>query len=147
MPAPLNYLDLLSPSQRMKPRFCALTEAVLSQAMDLFALLDQSLTAFSLEEAVGKQLDTLGALCGVPRPSAATSDEDYRLLLRARIAAHHWNGSNETLPEALSFAFPGRNAKLRDNQDGTVTAFWDGGSLPFPPEELFPRPAGIRLIC
>ena len=149
MPGPItlsDYLSLFSPAVRGKPRFMALAGAVLSQAADLLRLAREDYpAAFDLESAAGAQLDALGGLADVPRPLPSTPDEDYRFLLRARIAAHHWDGTNETLPAVLAAAFPGREARLIDNQDGTVTASLSG-DVPFPLSELFPCPAGIRLI-
>lgn len=141
-----SYLELFPPATREKPRFMALARAVMTQAAELLALVQTGIpAAYDLETASGRQLDALGELLNVPRPLPSTSDEDYRFLLRARIAVHHWDGTNESLPEVLAAAFPGREAKLIDNQDGTVTASVSG-SLPFSLEELFPVPAGIRLI-
>ena len=128
----------------MKPRFSALAEAVLSQANDLFALLSSLPSAWSLDEAVGKQLDDIGALMNIPRPPN-TSDEDYRLYLRARIAGKNWDGTNESLPGVLANAFSGRTAQMIDNLDGTVTAALSGEAPPFALEELFPIPAGVRM--
>ena len=142
----MNYLELFSPRHRNRPRFAALAEAVLSQAEDLFALLDSLPEALSPERAAGAQLDRLGALCGVPRPAGGLSDEDFRTYLRAKIALHHWDGTNETVPAVLRAAFPDRDAVLRDNLDGTVSASLSGDPLPFPRKEVFPVPAGVRLI-
>ena len=139
-----DYLNLFSPVHQEKPRFMALAEAVLSQAADLLALIQQSFPeALSLETAVGAQLDTLGGLLNIPRPAGA-SDADYRFLLNARIACRHWDGSNDTLPDVLARIFPGRDVQLLDNQDGSVTARVSG-TLPFPLSELLPFPAGIQL--
>lgn len=141
-----DYLALLSPSIREKPRFTALVSAVLSQAADLFSLVEDLLpAAFSPASAEGFQLDTLGELAGVPRPGQFTSDEDYRVFLTARTALNRWSGSNGDIPSVLAAAFRGREARLLDNQDGTVTAVLPGGA-PFPPAALFPVPAGVRLI-
>ncbi len=140
-----NYLDFLTPHNRMKARFAALVEAVISQVNDLFVLLDSISAAWSLEEAVGVQLDGIGALAGILRPGGV-SDEDYRVYLRARMAARQWDGTNESLARILAIAFPGRTAKLIDNQDGTVTATLSGDTLPFSLAELFPTPAGVRVI-
>ncbi len=139
-----DYLDFLTPHNRMKARFAALVETVISQVNDLFALLDSLSDTWSLDEAVGLQLDGIGALAGVPRPGQI-SDEDYRVYLRARLAARQWDGTNETLKEILQFAFPDRTAKLIDNQDGTVTATLSGDAPPFSLFELFPVPVGVRL--
>ena len=51
----------------------------------------------------------------------------------------------ENLPSLLSAAFPDQEARLADNGDGTVTASLPVG-FPFPPGEVLPRPAGIRLL-
>ncbi len=141
-----DYLALFPPHTREKPRFMALASAVLSQAADLLSLVQSSYpSAWALDSAAGSQLDALGVLLDAPRPSASVPDEDYRFLLRNRIAVHGWNGTNETLRKVLSAAFPGMGVKLIDNQDGTVTPAVNG-ELPFPAEDLFPSPAGIRLI-
>ena len=139
-----EYMDFLSPHNRMKPRFAALAEAVLSQANDLFSLLGSMISECGLDDAVGVQLDTIGALAGIQRP-LGTSDADYRIYLRARIAARQWDGTNETLAGILAIAFPGRTAKMVDNQDGTVTATLSGDAPGCPLEELFPVAAGVRL--
>ncbi len=141
-----DYLSLFTSAVREKPRFMALASAVLSQAADLLSLVQNGFPeAYALESATGNQLDTLGALLGVPRPSASVSDADYRFLLRARIAAHHWDGTNGSLPAVLARAFSGMDAAMTDNQDGTVTVSLSGDA-PFPPEDLFPVPAGIRVV-
>ena len=142
----MDYTTLFTPNHQQKPNFMALAAAVLSQAEDLFALLDSLPTAWSLDTAVGAQLDTLGALSGLPRPESAASDADYRLYLRARIAAFHWDGTQASLPETLSRAFPDREATMTDNLNGSVTASLSGDAPPFGLKELFPVPAGVRLI-
>lgn len=140
------YLSLFPASSREKPRFLALASAVLSQAADLLSLIQTVfLSAFDLNSASGVQLDVLGALLNVPRPMSSTPDADYRILLRARAAVNHWDGTNGSLPAILESAFPGQFARLTDNLDGTVTAFLSG-SVPFSLQDLFPVPTGIRLI-
>ena len=142
----MRFLSLFSPHNQQKPRFMAMASAVLSQADDLLSLYEEAMpSAFALDSAVGFQLDTLGALVGVSRPSSATSDDDFRVLLRARIARNHWDGTNESLPAALAAAFPDRSSSLIDNLDGTVTASLSDDH-PFPLKDLFPLPAGVRLL-
>ena len=149
MPDSLNlnsYLDLISPVHHTKLRFMALAGAVLRQVTDLLSLYgDQLPRALSLETAQGFFMDTLAALSGFLRPTPGMTDESFREYLRARIQCNHWNGQNETLPAILSRAFPNADAKLTDNMDGTVTAELTTETS-FPLEDLFPCPAGIRLI-
>ena len=140
------YLDLISPVHQGKSRFMALCIAVLTQAAQLIRLYEALLPeAFDLEKAKGVQLNTLGQLVGVSRPKPTTSDADFRAFLRAWIQLHHWDGTNGSLPELLSAAFPGQDARLIDNGDGTVTASISG-SLPFSLRAVFPCPAGIQMI-
>ena len=140
-----SYLDLISPVHHAKPRFMALAGAVLRQVTDLLSLYGNQLPeALSLETAQGFFPDTLAALSGFLRPTPGMSDDSFREYLRAKIQCNHWNGQNETLPGILSMAFPGVEAKLTDNMDGTVTAELSTETS-FPLEDLFPCPAGICL--
>ena len=100
--------------------------------------------AFHVKTAHGFFLDTLAALSGFLRPTPGISDESFREYLRAKIQCNHWNGQNETLPGILAMAFPGADAVLIDNQDGTVTASLSEDTQ-YPLEDLFPCPSGIRL--
>ena len=144
--ASLNaYLDLISSVHHEKPRFMALASAVLGQVTDLLALYGVQLPeALSLDTAPGFFLDTLAQLSGITRPTPGMSDDDFRQYLRARIQCNHWNGRNESLPEILAMAFPGAEATLIDNMDGTVTADLSSETS-FPLADLFPCPAGISL--
>lgn len=51
------------------------------------------------------------------------SDDVYRVVLKARIAINHWNGTNETLPAILETALAGSgiNMQIIDNQDMTIS--------------------------
>ena len=121
----------------------ALAGAILGQAEDLRSLVREGFPqAYTLESAVGAQLDALGALADTPRP-AGCEDEDFRFLLRARRAAQRWDGTNGGIPRALEEAFPGRDARMTDNQDGSVTLRL-ARPAPFPLDQLFPLPAGIN---
>ena len=141
-----DYLSLFPAATQAKPRMMALASTLLSQAVDLLSLVQSAFPeARTIESASGAQLDALGALLNTPRPLPDTPDTAYRALLTARIAANHWNGTNETLPAALASAFPGAGVRMIDSQDGTVTVSGAEG-LPFPISEMFPCPAGIRIL-
>lgn len=53
------------------------------------------------------------------------SDETYRIILKAKIAINHWNGTNETLPAILETALTGSGLKMQivDNQDMTISVW------------------------
>ncbi|NII73272.1 hypothetical protein FHW84_001841 [Dyella sp. SG562] len=58
-------------------------------------------------------------------------DHSYRLLIRAKIGANHWDGSNEDSVAILNgiFAPEGLTPTLTDNQDMTMTISLAGGQL------------------
>lgn len=51
------------------------------------------------------------------------SDDVYRIVLKAKIAINHWDGTNETLPEILDTALAGSGLKMQivDNQNMTIS--------------------------
>ena len=127
------YLELFSPAHQKKQRFMELARAVLGQVADLAALFEDG--AFGIETAAGFFLDTLGELSGVRRATPGEADDVFRETLRQKIALHHWDGRNESLRETLEKAFPGQEATIVDNMDGTIT-----GNV------NFPCVAGVREV-
>ena len=123
---------------RRKPRFCALAQAILSQAQDLETVIWAIPAAFSPEGAAGTRLDALGSASGLPRPEGM-ADEDYRQYLRAKFALFTWDGTNETAQPLLESVFPG--STISDNGDGTVTVH--PVSALQEAFHLYPVPAGI----
>ena len=133
-----KMMNLLTPAVRQLPRFSALAAAVLQQVVDLQAVIPEMEAGFSLAYAVGVQLDLLGEILKLDRGSL--SDEEYRELIRSKLALWRWNGTNETVPAVLAEAFPGQDVSLTDNGDCSVTV-----------NELFtvdmlPVPAGVTLL-
>ena len=133
-----SLLRLLSPHVRSLPRFSALAAAVFQQAVDLASVVQSLPAAFSVENAVGKQLDIIGESVGAPRPSPDTSDTDYRQFLLGKLALWRWDGTNETVPEVLSAALPG----VTWNDPCNLSVTFSTG-----PEALLPVPAGICCIA
>ena len=139
-----DYLSLFPPSSLAMPRFSALAEAILRQAADLQALIPSLESGFSVASAAGAHLDALGESMGIPRPSGLT-DEAYRQLISVKCTLWSWDGSNESVSTLLSEAIPG--AAQVDHCDLSVSvSIPSGTSLPAAPEELFPAPAGVRVI-
>ena len=123
---------------RRKPRFCALAQAILSQAQDLESTIRAIPAAFSPEGAAGTRLDALGSASGLPRPEGM-ADEDYRQYLLAKFALFTWDGTNGTAQPLLTSVFPG--STISDNGDGTVTVH--PISALQETYHLYPVPAGI----
>lgn len=123
---------------RRKPRFCALAQAILSQAKDLENTIREISAAYSPEGAGGVSLDALGSASGLPRPEGM-ADEDYRKYLLAKFALFTWDGTNETAQPLLESIFPG--STLSDNGDGTVTVHPVSALQEI--FYLYPVPAGV----
>ena len=125
---------------RRKPRFCALAQAILSQAQDLETTIREIPAAYSPEGAGGVRLEALGNASGLPRPEGM-ADEDYRKYLLAKFALFTWDGTNETAQPLLESIFPG--STISDNGDGTVTVH--PISALQEQSRLWPVPAGISV--
>ena len=137
----MNYMSLFPSASRSLPRFSALAEAILSQVSDLLAVIAALPAAFSVSEAVGVQLDAVGASFMLPRPEGM-SDADYRTYLSAKLTLFTWDGANDTAQALMTRLFPG--STLCDNCNGTVTVY-PVSSLQ-EEQKLYPVPAGVRAI-
>lgn len=113
-----------------------------------------------LDVAIGSQLDAAGVWIGIARtvniPSLGATqlnDDDYRAILRAKIAANHWDGSMSGLQTILGSIFPGTGLLLYavDNYDMSMYVCVSGGVLSaiqlamLVGGLLTPRPEGVLL--
>jgi Protein of unknown function (DUF2612) len=120
------YLALITSEYNQQPNFMAMLAKVFEPVADNIAVMQSMPGLFSLDTAVGEQLDFVGQWIGVSRNIAvplagvyftldsttlgfdagtwfsqfdpvagvvSLSDDDYRTLLRARIARNQWDGS------------------------------------------------------
>lgn len=129
-----SLLRLLSPHVRSQSRFSALAAAVFQQAVDLASSVESLPTAFSVENAVGKQLDIIGESVGVPRPGEDVLDTVYRQYLLGKFALWRWDGTNEMVPDVLSAALSG----VSYNDACNLSVTFSAGT-----EALLPVPAAI----
>ena len=118
-----DYLSLFPGSTREKPRFMAVASALLQQAVDLQAVVEQINAAFAPATALGAQLDALGESLGLSRldttAGAAATDEVYRDFILKKMIRWGWNGTNKTVPGIAEQLQAGSFEK--DNMNGTVT--------------------------
>ncbi len=136
----MDYLKLFSGAIREMPRFSALAQAILRQAEEMMAIMPEIAAAFSVDQAVGVQLDWIGETLGLKRTMAMDdSDDSYRDLIKAKLALWRWDGTNESVPGLLEEAFPGQGVTMRDNGDMTVTV------EPAMAELVLPIAAGVYL--
>lgn len=132
------YVKRITSWHNDKPLFCN-TIALITQP-----LIDNQTTAsglpadFDLDTAVGVQLDTVGLWVGIGRlVNSAESgvismdDNTYRMVLRAKIQANHWDGTMEALPAIYAALSPSLGATIFavDNFDMTMDVFVSGAQL------------------
>lgn len=135
-----KYTGLITSEHADKPKFNAMVSAVAQCFVDQQNALGNFIPSFDLDEAVGDQLDTLGAWVGISRrvrtpltgvyfsfdiagvgfdqgvwqgpfdPSTGITlldDDTYRLLIRAKIGANHWDGTLASSAAILNLIFQG----------------------------------------
>ena len=154
----LIYEELVPSWNAEKPRFMAFLRMMLGLVDDMRICLDSFLEGFDLDTAVGAQLDILGMLVDVSRilPFAPISasrrleDDDYRLLIRAKIAQNTWDGTNEHAAQIFSTVFPAFGIVLEDKQDCTINVIIRGDFTDLQIEMineglLIPHPAGVGM--
>ena len=166
-----EYEELIPPAHRYprregaeRSRFADFVKVCLKQGIDFADLLDGSLTDFDLDKATGKQLDYIGAIVGADRKlpfvvegsDGLLEDEDYRLLIRARIATNTWDGTNESLANILRTVFGNYGFSFVDmgvnaNQDPMHMVYRVRGNFSdiqthmFEGDLIVPRPAGVKV--
>lgn len=105
-------LARLAQQLKDKPNIEAIFTALLGPTQSIEDVLYQLLTERTIDTAVGAQLDALGTLVGQPRNGMV--DEDYRRLVRARIARNNSDGLVEDLIVVTRL--------IIDNTDFTIEA-------------------------
>ena len=123
----------------------AVASAVLQQAVDLQATVEELNAAFAPASAEGMQLDALGESLGLSRldttAGAAATDEVYRDFIRKKLIRWGWDGTNKTVPGITEQLQAG--SVENDNQNGTVTVT-GAGTQPAAVKDLYPVTAGVR---
>ncbi|MDL2289084.1 DUF2612 domain-containing protein, partial [Oscillospiraceae bacterium OttesenSCG-928-F05] len=121
-----KYLNRITSQHKIQPKYMAWLAALLDKLNDLAEVALQMDLAYDLDEAVGAQLDVIGELVGVSRlltfepqnaPSALLSDDDYRLIIRARISLNQWDGSTAGIYQLWADIFPEATIEVVDKQD------------------------------
>ena len=126
----LHYEDMISTRNATRPKFMALLRALLTLGVNLGNVMESQAMAFDLENAAGVQLDIIGNLVGFSRilsfmPTSGgrtLTDDEYRLMLRMKIAQNYWDGSNEGVFNMLdNLKEYGINMEYVDNMDMSVS--------------------------
>ena len=133
----MDYMTLFPGYTRDKPRFAALAAAVLQQVNELMALVPALESGFSVGQAVGVQLDALGASVSVSRQNG-WDDETYRRILIRKLRQNQWNGLNDS-----AFDYVDEGETFTDNCNGTITATTVEA---VPAKEVMPVPMGFKTV-
>lgn len=127
-----DYLALVIPSHQNSPKFMAILSVFLQGHVDNQNVLASLPMLFTLEFAVGQQLDWVGAKVGQARESIAgvpVTDAVYRQVLLAVIAANHWDGTAPGAYAVWAIAFGPNQIMLQDLMDMSFRIIWIGPVL------------------
>jgi len=154
-----DYLDLIPPPNKIQPNLMGWLEANLTPDVDSGTLNEDMAAYFAIETAVGDQLDILGEILGLSRTvkfqpsggvSPVLSDENYRIVLKAKIIQNQWDGTKNQLYAFWDVYFPGTPIIILDNQNMTMDVFVVGLASTLQQELVengyyVPKPAGVRV--
>ncbi len=152
---PNYYADLLILQYLGKPKAYAMIEALVTPViMDQLPV--QVMNAFSLDFAVGVQLDVLGKYIGVSRVGSnfsgpvTLSDAEYRTLLRVMIVRNSLSADQSSIQAFIHQFFDGVIQEF-DHQTMRLSYFYEVAVGTNNVAEFFiklgqlPKPLGVRL--
>ena len=153
-----SYLGLITSQHRGEKKYMTTVNAVLKHSDDVFSVGVYMDDEFDLDTAEGKQEDTLGTLVGAERTlpylpalgnPSVLNDEDYRILLKSKIAKNMWRGDVESLEDIWRVLF-GRRIKIIDHHNMTIEVVVNDGFSPIIQEAIWrgvivPKPQSVRM--
>lgn len=154
-----NYLDNITSQHRDKPKFISWLGKNLTVIDHTYMLLKSMDLNFDLDNAIGKQLDTLGTIIGRKRTLAfqplnghnpVLVDDTYRLVLKAKVAMNMWNGTIPQIYEIWENVFKDIGLQIQDNQDMSFDAYITGYVNQIRTDliqhgYIVPKPEGVRV--
>lgn len=165
-----DYLALVETQHSPRPRFMAVLRKYLEDAQGASDVAEDLHTGFSIENAVGDQLDVLGQLVGVNRnypyqgseyETTRMNDDQYRLVIQATIAKNSWDGSFHSFADTWNEIFAGQSvsavvvdrAVTADQTDKKIMAcrvYIDGDfdndiAQLIAAGYVFPKPMGVEM--
>ena len=164
-----KYTELITSYHKSKPKYRDTIDLITRTFTDLQNNLTAYPQKFDLDSAEGQQLDIVGEWVGISRQvdvpivefkkgrherdTVSMNDDTYKMVLKAKIAANHWNGTMETLPAIYQMLSQniGANIFVVDNFNMTMDVFIVGGHLPTILQSIISRgylnvkPEGVRI--
>ena len=139
-------IDRLSFQFKTSENLINFLKAFLAESDELYDSEQELLTDRNLDTAVGAQLDGLGQIVGIIRPSGET-DDIYRLEIKAKILVNMANMSVDGILELFQFVFGADRVRyyLPANLD---PYFVIGGTITEPEEfifSFFPTTLGVGV--
>ena len=117
-------------------RFERFMESILQPIVDLGAMIENK-DSYSIDTAVGPQLDYIGEAFGISRElsyiptdgSRMMDDEEYRTILKMRSAQLLWDGGNKQASEIyINVLRSVATITYEDSMDGTVEIAFNGAN-------------------
>lgn len=127
-----SYTSKITSAHCSCPKYMEWLSILLTPVCDSSDLVYQIPTKFSIRNAKGIQLDTIGMSLGVTRALPYTGeegildDDDFRLYLLAKILRALWDGRVETLQGMWTQIYPSIALKIIDNLDMTLNIEFKG---------------------
>jgi hypothetical protein len=155
---PLGYYEGLLTSQYCNsPKLNAFLKMLLQKFQDISQCQAQLDMAFDVDNAIGVQLDAVGAIVGANRTvgfqptgglSPTLGDSDYRIYIKAVAAANSWDGTIDSLYSIWSVLFPSGTITIADSQNMTATIILTGTFSAMMQQlitngYIVPRPEGV----
>lgn len=155
-----RYLDGIESQHQSRPKFMTLLTKTLEKVDSAHGIAKDLPYYFYVQNAVGVQLDVVGALVGVDRRFPPVSipgqpdyltDDLYRVAILARIIQNQWDGTGGAFRDIWDATMANlMDARYYDNQDMTMDVFINGGVAPIMVElilrgYIFPKPMGVGM--
>lgn len=149
-----DYRALITSEHADKPKFVATVSAAAQPFVDLNNAISGFAESFDVDEAVGVNLDAVGAWVGISRVVSVPlqgvyftfddealgfdtgyfkgrfdplegptrlDDKAYRVLLKSKIAANHWDGTLIYARAVMAGLLTDNQVYVQDNQDMSIT--------------------------
>ena len=153
-----DYLNIITSEHRQQPKYIAMLTAYLRKLQDAQLVIEAFDLHFVLNEAIGAQLDRLGDIVGRSRilafqpesRSALLDDDNYRLIIKAKILQNQWAGTIEDMANLFQQVFPDMQLKIIDHQNMSmeiqVTGLRDDLQLQMLNNGyVIPKPEGVSI--
>ena len=153
-----DYLNIITSEHRQQPKYIAMLTAYLRKLQDAQLVIEAFDLHFNLNEAIGAQLDRLGDIVGRSRilafqpesRSALLDDDNYRLIIKAKILQNQWAGTIEDMANLFQQVFPDMQLKIIDHQNMSmeiqVTGLRDDLQLQMLNNGyVIPKPEGVSI--